>query len=83
MQFRYFRPKSLTWWAGAFSMALGVLMMAGAGSWATDLGEFISILSGGQNASPAGLMSLGAGLIGIRDKLARVFEGVPSNSENG
>ena len=73
MQFRYFRPKSMTWWAGVLSITVGILMMAGAGSWANELGYLIAMLSGGSSASPASMLGLGFGLIGIRDKLSRVF----------
>ena len=69
----YIRPKSMTWWAGVFSIAIGIAMMAGAGGWANEFGVLISMLSGGGDSSPAAMMGLGFGLIGIRDKLSRVF----------
>jgi len=75
MNFRYFRPTSLTWWAGLLSIALGGMVMAGAGAWASELGRVVTILAGGQDASPAALIVLGAGLIGIRDKLQRTLTG--------
>lgn len=70
---RYIRPQSLTWWAGVFSIAVGIAMMAGAGRWTNELGVLIAMLSGEGNSSPAAMMGLGFGLIGIRDKLSRVF----------
>lgn len=70
---RYFRPQSLTWWAGICSVATGIASMAGAGQWTSDIGSLISLLAGGADSSPAGLIFLGLGLIGIRDKLSRVF----------
>ena len=70
---RYIRPTSLTWWAGLSSIAIGILMLSGAGGWANELGRFVTILAGGQDACPAALMALGTGLIGIRDKLSRVL----------
>jgi hypothetical protein len=75
MTFRYFRPKSLTWWAGVFSLSIGIMQLAGAGAWANELGRLVTLLAGGQDASPAASMVLGLGLIGIRDKLARSFGG--------
>ena len=48
-------------------------MMAGAGRWTNELGVLIAMLSGEGNSSPAAMMGLGFGLIGIRDKLSRVF----------
>ena len=70
---RYIRPRSMTWWAGVFSVAIGIAMMAGAGRWTNELGVLIAMLSGEGNSSPAAMMGLGFGLIGIRDKLSRVF----------
>ena len=69
----YIRPKSMTWWAGVFSIAVAIAMMAGAGGWANEFGALISMLSGGGDSSPAAMMGLGFGLIGIRAKLNRVF----------
>ncbi|MGI9373701.1 MAG: hypothetical protein ACR2OJ_14510 [Hyphomicrobiales bacterium] len=37
-----------------------------------ELGSVVSVLAGGGDASPAGLLVLGFGLIGLRDKLARM-----------
>ena len=70
---RYIRPRSMTWWAGVFSVAIGIAMMAGAGRWTNELGVLIAMLSGEGNSSPAAMMGLGFGLIGIRDKLSRVL----------
>jgi hypothetical protein len=63
----------MTWWAGVLSVAVGIAMMAGAGRWTNELGVLIAMLSGEGNSSPAAMMGLGFGLIGIRDKLSRVF----------
>lgn len=73
MNYRYFRPHSLTWWAGVFSLIIGVLQLMGTGGWANEIGQIIALLSGGQDASPAASLVLGFGLIGIRDRLERVF----------
>ena len=62
MTFRYFRPTSLTWWAGAFAIVIGGAAMGGAGEWANQLGSLIAMLSGGSDASPAALISLGLGM---------------------
>jgi hypothetical protein len=70
----YIRPKSMTWWAGVFSIAIGIAMMAGAGGWANEFGVLISMLSGGGDSSPAAMMGLGFGLIGIRAKLSKAFD---------
>ena len=70
---RYIRPTSMTWWAGVCSIAVGIAMMAGAGSWTNEIGVLIAMLSGGNSSSPAAMLGLGFGLIGIRDKLSRVF----------
>ena len=64
----YYKPKSLTWWAGAASIAIGVL-----GVLRPDAGPISEIMGAllGADGSPASLIALGAGLIGIRAKLER------------
>lgn len=71
-EFRYFRPASVTWWSGALSIALGVaaILLPESGA-VSQLGQVVAVLTGGGDASPAGLIALGAGLIGLRDALAR------------
>jgi hypothetical protein len=39
----------------------------------TEVGSFIAMLSGGGDASPAALIFLGTGLIGIRDRMERAM----------
>jgi hypothetical protein len=81
---RYLRPTSLTWWAGVFLIAMGVLQAAGLpSSWsdgASGLTGVLAALAGalaalaagpGADAAPAALIGLGAGLIGLRDALIR------------
>ena len=69
---RYIRPKSLTWWAGAASCAVGVAVLMMPDSFAlTEMGRLIAMLAGGADASPAALICLGLGLIGVRDRLER------------
>ena len=64
----YYKPKSVTWWAGAASIAIGVL-----GVLRPDAGPISEIMGAllGADGSPASLIALGAGLIGIRAKLER------------
>ncbi|GHE01049.1 hypothetical protein U879_13250 [Defluviimonas sp. 20V17] len=73
---RYFRPKSLTWWAGLLAMLTGIasLVLPAAGP-VGELARFITLLAGSGDASPAGLIFLGLGLIGLRDRIERGFRG--------
>ncbi|WP_149139761.1 hypothetical protein [Gemmobacter caeruleus] len=73
---RYIRPTSLTWWAGLLAFATGAASLAlpAAGPLA-DLARLITLLSGSGDASPAALIALGLGLIGLRDRLERGFRG--------
>jgi len=41
----------------------------------SELSRFIALLAGSGDASPAGLMFLGLGLIGLRDRIERGFRG--------
>ena len=69
---RYIRPMSLTWWAGLSSCAVGGAVLAMPDSFAlTEMGRLIAMLAGGADASPAALIFLGLGLIGVRDRLER------------
>jgi hypothetical protein len=73
---RYIRPRSLTWWAGLLAVATGTATMAlpETGPLA-DLARLVTLLSGSGDASPAALIALGLGLIGLRDRLERGFHG--------
>jgi len=73
---RYIRPTSLTWWAGLLAFATGAasLVVPVTGPLA-DLARLITLLSGSGDASPAALIALGLGLIGLRDRLERGFRG--------
>ncbi|MFN3615670.1 MAG: hypothetical protein ACK4WC_14065 [Rubrimonas sp.] len=73
---RYIRPTSLTWWAGLLAFATGAASLAlpAAGPLA-DLARLITLLSGSGDASPAALIALGLGLIGLRDRIERGFRG--------
>lgn len=74
----YFRPASLTWWAGVLAVLTSVASMAlpyhvGV----TEFGRLLAMFAGTADASPASLMFLGLGLIGLRAKLERAFVGRP------
>lgn len=71
---RYIRPKSLTWWAGllALSTGTGVLALPEQGGLA-DLARLVALLSGSGDTSPAALIALGLGLIGLRERIERGF----------
>ena len=69
---KYLRYKSLTWWTGVVSTLLGMAQLLGIDNpnYGT-IASFISALTGGVDTSPAGLIVIGLGLIGLRDKLER------------
>jgi len=73
---RYIRPTSLTWWAGLLAMLTGIaaVILPTAGPLA-ELAQLVALLAGSGGASPAGLMFLGLGLIGLRDRIERGFRG--------
>ena len=72
---RYIRPKSLTWWAGAIAVVLGVLNLFLPDSYQLNqLGALVSILSGGTDSNPASIIAMGLGLIGLGDKFERHFK---------
>jgi hypothetical protein len=73
---RYFQPTSLTWWAGLLAVLTGIATMAlpTTGPLA-ELASLVALLAGSGDASPAGLISLGLGLIGLRDRIERGFRG--------
>ena len=73
---RYIRPNSLTWCAGMLAVLTGVASVALPATGAFDeLARLVSLLAGSGDASPAGLMFLGLGLIGLRDRIERGFRG--------
>ena len=73
---RYIQPTSLTWWAGLLAMLTGVasILLPATGPMA-ELARLVALLAGSGDASPAGLMFLGLGLIGLRDRIERGFQG--------
>ncbi len=73
---RYIRPTSLTWWAGLLAFATGAASLAlPATGPLADLARLVAMLAGSGDASPAALIALGLGLIGLRDRLERGFRG--------
>lgn len=70
--FRYFRPASLTWWSGIVAIGLGAVAAVNPGPALAEFSEVLAVLLGGEDASPAGLMLIGAGLVGIGDKVDRM-----------
>ena len=73
---RYIRPRSLTWWAGLMAVATGTATMAlPATGPLAEIARLVTLLSGSGDASPAALIALGRGLIGLRDRLERGFHG--------
>lgn len=71
---RYFRPASLTWWAGLMALLTGIASVAlPALGPMSELARLVALLAGSGDASPAGLMFLGLGLIGLRDRIERGF----------
>ena len=69
---KYIRPDSLTWWAGVFAYLVGLVSLFMPDNYqASELGRLAMMLAGGDDASPAGLMALGLGLIGIRAAIAQ------------
>ena len=67
MQARYFKPKSVTWWAGATLIGLGGLLGVDAGYDLGAMADVIRAWTGNTGASV--LIAQGAGLIGIRGAL--------------
>ena len=73
---RYVRPNSMTWWAGLLAMLTGIASLAlPATGPLADLARLVATLAGSGDASPAALIALGLGLIGLRDRIERGFRG--------
>lgn len=69
---KYFKPNSLTWWAGALSVLTGLALIFYPNHYATNqFGAVLITLTGGSGSdpNPAMLIYTGLGLIGIRAKL--------------
>jgi hypothetical protein len=71
---RYVLPASLTWWAGVAAVLVGLagLLLPEHGPLA-ELAAIVAELTGATDAAPATLITLGVGLIGLRDRLERGF----------
>jgi hypothetical protein len=75
----YFQPRSLTWWAGVGAVTIGLadavlpLTAPEAGPLVRVAAEVVGALAGTES-SPAALILLGLGLIGLRAKLERLAE---------
>lgn len=71
---RYLRPTSLTWWAGLAALLTGsaALILPEQGELVL-LARLVAELVGTGDAAPMTLISLGLGLIGLRDRLERGF----------
>lgn len=67
MQARYFKPKSVTWWAGTSLICLGGLLGIDAGYDLGGAADVVRAWTGNVGASV--LLAQGAGLIGIRGAL--------------
>jgi drug/metabolite transporter (DMT)-like permease len=75
---KYIRPASLTWWAGLFALSVGIAAMALPDTpQLSQLGALVGILAGGGDTSPAGLIALGLGLIGLRERLEQAMTAPP------
>jgi hypothetical protein len=73
---RYVRPTSLTWWAGLLALLTGVFSLALPPTGALgEVARLVALLAGSGDFSPAGLIALGLGLIGLRDRIERGFRG--------
>ncbi|MBP7586438.1 MAG: hypothetical protein KBA72_00695 [Thermoanaerobaculia bacterium] len=71
---RYVLPTSLTWWAGLAAILIGLLALALPEH--GPLGELAGVIAqliGANDAAPATLITLGLGLIGLRDRLERAI----------
>lgn len=73
---RYILPASLTWWAGLLALLTGIASLALPSTGALgEVARLVALLAGSGDASPAGLIALGLGLIGLRDRIERGFRG--------
>jgi hypothetical protein len=71
---RYIRPTSLTWWSGLMAVATGTgALLLPESDPLADLACLVALLAGAGDAAPITLITLGLGLIGLRDRLERGF----------
>ena len=73
---KYIQPRSLTWWSGICAILTGASLMAVPDSFAlTEFGRLLAMFAGSGDASPAALVFLGSGLIGMREAIERRMDG--------
>lgn len=73
---KYIKPTSLTWWSGVFALSVGIASLAMPDSYqVTQIGALVAMLAGGADASPAGLIALGLGLVGVRAAIEARMQG--------
>lgn len=64
---RYFKPNSITWWAGVLSISTGLIAMFQPSSAVVgEVAHLMALLTGGSDSAPAVLIFSGLGLIGLR-----------------
>lgn len=82
MNFRYFRPLSLTWLAGAGAVLTGIAAMFLPDNYQLqELSRLIAMFTGGTDSSPAVLIFFGLSAIGLRDAQERHYESLKQKSE--
>lgn len=70
MDRKYFKPKSVTWWAGTSLIATGAVLGVDVGY---DVGPVADVLDAWTGRmGPSVLIAQGAGLVGIRGALSNV-----------
>jgi hypothetical protein len=73
---RYIRPKSLTWWSGVLAIGTGLALMVVPDSFfLSEFGKLLTMFAGSGDNSPAALVFMGSGLIGLGDKFERAMRG--------
>jgi hypothetical protein len=67
MNARYFKPRSVTWWAGVFLVVMGATLGVDEGY---DIGAVADVIRAWtEGIGPAALIGQGLGLIGLRGAL--------------
>ncbi len=73
---RYVLPNSLTWWSGLASVLTGfAALVLPEGEAMSELALLVARLANAGDTSPATLIFVGMGLIGLRDKFERGLGG--------
>lgn len=66
MEYKYFKPKSITWWTGFVALTAGSIIAIGG-----EVEAFrpaANVLSAMSGVPPAAMISFGLGMIGLRGK---------------